>query len=217
MITKRFAGLVVSVIVVGMVPFSNATPLCAQSNAQRGAVSGGAAGAIIGGIIGHQNNETPEGILIGGAVGALAGGLVGKNRDQQVRQQYYYQQQQRQVAYQNGVSINDVVSLTGSGVGSQVIINQIRMHGVQQRVGVNEIIALHQQGVDNTVIDAMQRAPIAGTMSRRPVPRVYQRPAGVQPVLVPAPIHAYPPYYGHHHYYRRPAHHGSGIYFNFGH
>ena len=107
------------------------------TNSQRGAVSGGAAGAIIGGIIGHQNDETPEGALIGGAVGAIAGGLLGKQQDRTNYEAYQYQQQrnyQQAVDYSRGVSVNDVVALAHSGVGSNVIISQIHTHGVQQEI-----------------------------------------------------------------------------------
>lgn len=186
----------------------------AQSNTERGAVKGGAAGAIIGGIIGHQNDETPEGILIGGAVGALAGGLLGNEHDQQIRRDYHYSQQQA-AAFRNGVSLNDVVALSSNGVGSEVIINQIQMKGVQQRIGVNEIIALHQQGVDNRVIDAMQHAPSAGSVAARPpATRVHQYPVVVEPVVVPHVVRV--PYSHHHHHhhryhrYHRPYGHGYG-------
>ena len=182
----------------------------AQTNTQRGAVAGGAAGAIIGGIIGNQNDETPEGILIGGALGALAGGVLGNDRDQQIRRQYHHQQQ-RQIAFHNGVSLQDVVSLSQSGVTSQVIINQVRTHGLQQRVGVNEIIALHQSGVDNIVIDALQKAPLAGSQIRQHRPNVYHpvpvptyRPPTVivDRVYVPRSISVYPQRrHSHHHRY----------------
>jgi len=174
----------------------------AQSNTQRGALAGGTAGAIIGGIIGNQNDETPEGVLIGGAVGALAGGLLGNEHDQQIRRQINYQQQQA-TAYRNGVSMNDAISLSRNGLSSDVIINQIQINGVQQRIGVNEIIALHQQGVDNRVIDAMQRAPLAGSIPIRTQPTVVLAPTVVPHVMrVPYPYH--------HRHYRRPHPYRSG-------
>ena len=127
-ITKSGLAVLAIAALTSSASFNN--PLLAQNNTQRGAVTGGAAGAIIGGIIGNQNDETPEGILIGGAVGALAGGLLGNDRDQQIRNQQYHQQRQV-VAWQHGVSNADVVALSQNGVGSGVIINHIRTHGVQ--------------------------------------------------------------------------------------
>ncbi len=221
-ITKSGLAVLAIAALTSSASFNN--PLLAQNNTQRGAVTGGAAGAIIGGIIGNQNDETPEGILIGGAVGALAGGLLGNDRDQQIRNQQYHQQRQV-VAWQHGVSNADVVALSQNGVGSGVIINHIRTHGVQQRIGVNEIIALSQQGVDSAVIDAMQSAPIAGTISQRPVTPVY-KPAPVyrapsivvQPVRVPRPVYTYPRrgYHKPHHYHRgRHPSRGPSIHFNY--
>ena len=185
----------------------------AQTNTQRGAISGGAAGAIIGGIVGNQNNETAEGALIGGAIGALTGSLLGSDRDRQIQQEYYFQQQQA-VAYRNGLSMSDAIALTANGVGSEVIINQIQINGVQQRIGVNEIIALHKQGVDNRVIDAMQRAPLSSQMVQRPPSRVQHYPVVAEPVFVPQVIWAAPPRPRHHHYHR-PYRNGASLHFHY--
>jgi uncharacterized protein YcfJ len=189
----------------------------AQEQTARGAGIGGAAGAIIGGIIGHQNNETVEGALIGGAVGAITGGVIGNNRDrqirdaqtiqwqqQQIRQQQAYQQQQMQRA----VSMQDVVSMSQSGISDSVIINQMQTGGVTHRIGVSEIIALHQQGVHEVVINSMQNAPLAGAVQRpvivqsQPQVIVEPRPVVVERVRVvtPAPC-PYDAYYYHPHYY----------------
>lgn len=165
------------------------------TNTQRGAVTGGAAGAIIGGIIGHQNDETPEGALIGGAVGAIAGGLLGNQKDRVNYDAYQYQQQrayQQAADFSRGVSVNDVVSLSQSGVSSNVIVSQIQTHGVQQQIGVNEIISLHRQGVDNQVISVMQQAHLAGSHSG-PIATTpqYRTPPAVaieRPVIVERPI-----------------------------
>ena len=178
------------------------------TNTQRGALTGGAAGAIIGGIIGNQNDETPEGALIGGAVGAIAGGLLGNQQDRLNQQQFQHQQhqaQQQAIDFSHGVSINDVVAMTQSGVSSQLVIHQIQTNGIQQRIGVNEIIALHQQGVDNQVIGVMQTARLAGveppiqgvavqTVPVQGVPVYPSRPVVVKPaVVVKSPIVVRPP------------------------
>ena len=198
------------------------------TNGQRGAIAGGTAGAVIGGIIGNQNDETTGGALIGGTLGVIAGGLLGKQQDQLEQDRYLYQQQQAQhqaIQYANGVSINDVIALSQSGVDHAVIINQIQSSGVQQRIGVDEIIALHQNGVNNLVINVMQEARLAGVEQVAPpvevvpvVPAysfgtVYELP---RPVVVPRPVVINPgpivikrsvpvpsrprPHYGHGHY-----------------
>lgn len=167
--TNRIVFLAITIVV------ASHSLTWAQNNTERGAVGGGLAGAVIGGIIGNQNDETAEGALIGGAVGALAGGLLGNERDRQIERHYYYQQQQL-LRYQSGVSMFDVVTLSQNGVSPPVIINQIQMHGVQQRPGVHEIINLHRQGVDASVIDAMQRARLA----TEPVAVVRPRPVVIE-------------------------------------
>lgn len=168
-------------------PLLFASILTAQYETRRGALGGGVAGAVIGGIIGHQNGETTEGALIGGAVGALAGGLLGAEREQQNYQAYQYQQQQA-VRYQQAVSFQDVIMMSQSGVSPHVIIGQIQANGVQRRPGVNDVIGLHQQGVHETVIDAMQRARLA----TETYPVVQQRPVIVERYYEPAPVIVYP-------------------------
>ena len=183
-----------------------------QSRAQEKAVIGGVAGAILGGIAGHQNDETPEGIAIGGAVGAIAGGLLGRAEDEQMMRQYQYQEYQRQQHAQQvsrSVSINDAITMSRSGVSPNLIINQLRTNGVQQRIGVQEIILLHENGVPEVVIQEMQKAPIAGTnpvvVAQQSPPVVVRQPGIVierQPNVI---IETYP---GHTHYhYRRHVYH----------
>ncbi len=161
----------------------------AQNNTRQGAAVGGVAGAVIGGIIGHQNDETPEGALIGGAVGAIAGGVIGNAKDKQISKERYYQhqiyQQQRQLESQQyqmservrrGVTNADVITMTRSGLSDAVIINHIETNGIVRRPEVSDILSLHQQGVSETVITAMQQAPVAGTVYNNYSPRNYAPP-----------------------------------------
>lgn len=220
---------------------AGSTPANAQSRARDGATAGGVAGAIIGGIIGHQNDETPEGALIGGAVGALAGGLIGKSQDAELERQRYYQQQayyqqqqqlyaQQQAVTNSGVGVHDVVSMTRSGLSESLIISQLQAKGVQRRLEVSEIIALHQQGVSDTVISAMQQAPLAtqlagsaqtsGPLPQLVAPQPVIRQSSVivhEPVIYARPPvymeHVYYPYpsFYHHHHHHRAYHQGTSI------
>ena len=200
-----------SIFLAASVAFLPVSVFGQVNHTQRGAITGGAAGAVIGGIIGNQNDETPEGVLIGGAVGAIAGGLFGKQQDHEQFRNYQHQQQVAQhkaALYSRGVSLNDVVALTQTGVSTEVILKQIEINGVKRRVGVNEIIALHQQGVNSIVIEAMQHARLA-TAAHPAGPVLRSRPVPVQTVvsphviIAPAPIPLYRPSYGH---YRVPGH-----------
>ncbi len=144
-----------------------------------GAVLGGLTGAVLGGIAGHQNKETVGGIAIGSVVGAVAGGLLGQSQDQAEIQQYQYQQQVQQ-AYQErigrAVSMQDAIMLSQNGLGTNLIVTQIRDHGVTHRLTVSDIIHLHKNGVSEPVIDAMQGARLA---SAAPQTRVAVRPAPI--------------------------------------
>lgn len=197
-----------------------------QQRAQNGATVGGVAGAVIGGIIGHQNDETPEGALIGGAVGAIAGGLLGRGQENELQRQRYYQQQayyqqqqqnyvQTQAVVNSGVSSNDVVNMSRSGVSESIIISHLQAKGVQRHLEVSEIIALHQQGVSDTLIAAIQSAPLATQLVNRST--ATRQTVVQQPVIVHEPIIYRSPVVIHDHYrpypvYRRPVHrhHHSG-------
>ncbi len=206
-----------------------------QGRTRDGATVGGVAGAIIGGIIGHQNDETPEGVIIGGAVGAVAGGLLGKAQDNELarqrnlQQQAYFEQQQQNLARQQalastGVSNLDLVNMVRSGLSESLIISQLTSRGVQRRLEVSEIIALHQQGVSDSLISAMQQAPLATQLAPAPYANqpsevrevfVEQTPIIVrEPVIYRSPVvveRVYHPHTFHRHYYPSYYHRGSSI------
>ena len=117
------------------------------------------------------------------------------------------------------VSVGDAVALSRSGLTPNLIINQIRTNGVQQKIGVQEIIMLHDNGVPEIVIQEMQKARIAGTptvhVARAPVvitPRptviVERRP---QVIIDHHPVHRgyHHGYHHDYHHYTPPARHGS--------
>lgn len=144
-----------------------------QHQTQRGATLGGLAGAVAGGIIGENNGRAGRGAVIGGALGAVTGGLLGNAADKdaewarrQAYQQHWQQEQwrtQQQASQSVGaVSVQDVISMSRSGLGDHVIINQIRVRGVQRTPQVSDIITMHEQGVREAVIASMQEARTAG-------------------------------------------------------
>ncbi|MCD0462859.1 glycine zipper domain-containing protein [Roseiconus lacunae] len=188
-----------------------------QANQQRGVALGGIAGAIAGGIIGDHNDEAGAGAAIGGVVGAVAGGILGNASDKEAdlarqRAAYYHAHQQQAAAQQqaivmqSAVTLQDVISMSRSGLSDQVIINQVRQRGFVGKVAVNDIIALHQQGVSENVITQLQAA------GSNPAPVQLAQPAPQTPVVIerhytrPAPViieervlRHYPrPHYYHH-------------------
>lgn len=183
-----------------------------QRNTERGAAIGGVAGALAGAAIGKHNKETAAGALIGGAVGLVTGAAIGNARDTQIERARIEEQMRWQAASQ-AISLQDVISMSQSGVSDGVIINQIQRHGVQRRLEVSDVIALHQQGVSEAVITMMQRAPLATVRYRAPV----VRPA---PVIVEEHYYEPPVYYArpayHHHYYHHYHRPRSGAYIYYG-
>jgi hypothetical protein len=197
-----------------------AAPVMAQVNQQRGATFGGLAGAIAGGIIGDHNDEAGAGAAIGGVVGAVAGGILGNAADKEAemrrrRAAYYHAQQQQRAAQQqtmtlqSAVTLQDVISMSRSGLSDHVIINQVRQRGFAGSIAVSDIISLHQQGVSENVITALQSA----TASPQPVAPASQPTTVVeQHIHRPGPViieeHVVPRYRPH---YRR------GYFYYYGH
>jgi hypothetical protein len=173
-------------------------------------ILGGLAGAGIGAAVGEDGGDALPGALIGGAIGALGGSAVGSVMDdEETRQQYYARARQRQVA--DAVTIGDVISMSQSGLGDDVIITQIESRGLAQRLTTNDLILLKRQGVNDRVINTMQRIPGARPVARRPAP-VY-----VEQEYYYAPSVELVPVWPHHHCYPHSHHHHhSGFYFHFG-
>ncbi len=179
-------------------------------NAAGGGAIGGLAGGLAGAAIGASEGKAPEGALIGALTGATVGTVAGNAIDRaEERDQLDYQR------YQDGqrlaaVTTDQVVRMTQSGLANDVIARQIMNQGIVRRPTIDELIQLKNQGVDDSVIQAIQNAPLAGQC----VPVRYAAPP--QPVFVetyPAchPYHRFP----HHYYHRRCAPPGVGFSFGF--
>lgn len=206
-----------------------------RPNTAGGAVVGGATGGIIGAAIGSKDDKTGEGALIGGILGAAAGGILGNQQDranefrdyqfQQQQNQYQRQQVQlQQEAKRNAVTFDQVITMSQSGLGPNVIVNQIKSQGIWQRPTASDLIFLKQNGVSDQVIGALQTGRIASepaypaqqVVVRERVQPVYVEPVVIRPV--PRVYHPAPRVYhyghrGHHHHRSRHAH-GGGASFN---
>ena len=122
--------------------------------ADKGAAVGGVAGGLAGAALGDQSGNAAGGALVGTALGALTGAAIGDSMDAEVGyRQAAYEAQQRLA---NAVSTSDVISMTASGLGEDVIINHVRANGVRASLTPGEIIQLHENGVSENVINAMQ-------------------------------------------------------------
>ncbi len=58
------------------------------------------------------------------------------------------------------ISPDEVVEMTQSGMSETLIVEQIRIQGVQQQLTVSDVIRLHQLGVSEPVINEMQRMAV---------------------------------------------------------
>ncbi len=180
-----------------------------MNNTQTGAAVGGGLGAVTGAIIGEASGHAGGGALIGAAAGALAGGLVGnaedkrEERDAAVAQAEYEHAQTQALA--QAVTINDVVTMTHSGVGDDVIINAVRTRGCRWDSSPNAVIYLKQQGVSDRVITTMQNTGLRpAPVGVVPPPVVYGPPPPGGVVIVrPGYYRPRPYWYGRPYYYRR--------------
>jgi hypothetical protein len=101
------------------------------------------------------------------------------------------------------VTPTDVISMSRSGVNENVIIAQLHTRGIQRRLEVSDIISLHQQGVSESLISAMQAAPLSSQLSPR-VPQEQSFHHNPPTVIVREPrvIYTSPPViYEHYHAY----------------
>jgi outer membrane lipoprotein SlyB len=220
--TAKKTGCVLLMLI--SLSFGTQDNAAAQNNQQRGATWGGLAGAVAGGIIGDNNDEAGAGAAIGGVVGAVAGGILGNAADKDAElarqraayyraQQQQYARQQQAASMQSAVTLQDVISMTRSGLSDQVIVNQVRQRGYLGKLSVADIIALHEKGVSENVITSLQTIgpPRPGPVTvARPAPAVveqyFHRPA---PIIIREHVlpHYPPPRYRHGHRHSYYYHH----------
>lgn len=202
---------------------------CQTPNYQRnGTIIGGLGGAGIGAAIGDKSGHALPGALIGTAIGAVTGNAVGESmdRDRAVAQQQAYAQGAGTQAARGAVTPQDVIAMSRAGLSEDVIATHVRSNGVTQTLQVNDLIYLRNQGVSDSVLQAMQQAPTAQARYNtaytaaippppQPAPVVVEH---VYPAYAPPPYYYYRggPYYHHHHgHYHRPP--GVTWGFSFGH
>jgi len=185
-----------------------------------GAAVGGLTGGVLGAAIGSGEGKTGEGALIGGLAGAIAGGLLGNQADRTEYQRIQYNQQQFDQAIQSAISYSDVIQMSRSGLGDDVISRQIETQGTVQRPTTSDLMMLKSNGVSDRVIVAMQTAWSPNDGPRRAPASPY--PAYTQPGTViveswqPEPVFYGPPpvfYHRPYHYHCPPPH--AGFHFDF--
>ena len=174
-------------------------------HADQDAFAGGLIGSGIGAIVGHQSGNTAEGAIVGGIAGALVGNAVGEEKDYiEARNRQLIEAQMGRTVRAGIVTHGEVITMSQSGVGDDLIINHLRHHGVTSRPTANDLVQLKSAGVSDAVVMVMQEPPPAATIS--PV-------SAGRPVIVEEHYYGVPhrdPHYWHppHHSYRHhPGHH----------
>ena len=201
---------------------------CQTPNYQRnGTILGGLGGAGLGAAIGNKSGHALPGALIGAAAGAITGNAVGEgiDRDRAVATQQAYAQGVGTQAARGAVTPQDVIAMSRAGLSEDVIATHVRTNGVTQTLQVNDLIYLRNQGVPDSVLQAMQQAPTAQARYNTAYTAAIPPPPAAAPVVVehvypaycPPPYYYYRGHYPHHHHghYHRPA--GVHWGFSFGH
>ncbi|HIF34897.1 MAG: glycine zipper domain-containing protein [Pirellulaceae bacterium] len=118
---------------------------------ERGTGLGAVGGALAGAAIGEHNDRPLAGAAIGTAIGALAGSAIGDSMDQDM------EQRAASVARLQGkLTMADVIQLSQSGLGDNVIVRQISRDGVRHPLNAQDLIVLSRAGVSDRVIEELQ-------------------------------------------------------------
>lgn len=165
-------------------------------NRDRGLVLGGLLGGLTGGAIGHNNHQTAEGALIGGAVGALAGAAIGDSVDTEIARNNAVYEQRLARQQSQAVTVQDVIAMSQARLSDSVIVTHIKTQGVAVRLQPNDLILLNNAGVSETVISAMQTAPLA--VAPAPPPTAYRNVIVREHYYAP-PVYVAPVYPHWHH------------------
>lgn len=181
--------------------------------ADQGALFGGLMGAGTGALVGSTVGKAGAGAAIGAGLGTLTGAAVGASLDEvEAKNRAMIAAQLGREVRPGSATIEDVLMMAQAGVDDELIINHIRINGVQRVPGPHELVTLKQQGVSASVLRAMQEAgnrpPPATTVITQPAPT---------PVIVEeyhyGPPCWHPPHYSYRYHARRSPSFSWGISF----
>lgn len=180
---------------------------CAGPNARATGAFGTVAGAATGAVIGAASDNPVKGAIIGGVVGGAGGTAIGRAADIRDRQAAHdaamEQAAIQQASYQQpapvhlgAVSTIDLITMSQSGVGDEVICSMLAQRGCDVDLSPTGVISLKNSGVSDGVILAAQQAQFRPPASG---PVVVNPPRG--PVVIEREVHvvpsAYPPWHPH--------------------
>lgn len=185
-----------------------------MSHTQSGALTGAGLGTLAGAVIGSQSGHSAGGALIGAATGGLIGGALGSAEDAREERDLAVAHAAYAAQAQQALTNYDLIRLSQSGIGEDVIINMVNTRGGRFDLSPDAVIALKGSGVSDRVILAVQTASkrTGGMVHVAPVP---PPPPGIV-VLEPRP--SFGVVVGSGPVYMRPhRHHNSRMGFHYGH
>ena len=162
-----------------------------HENRTQGTLIGAALGGLGGAAIGNHNQNTLAGAAIGTAAGAVAGAAIGEAQDKKVaREQAERQERAWETLVTQGVTPGCLIGMLESQLPEEVIITHIETTGLAHPLEPEDLVALSQAGVPDSLIQAMQRAPLSTSMEpvSRPLYRetvVVERHHSVRPPPIP--------------------------------
>jgi hypothetical protein len=110
---------------------------------------------------------------MGALAGSALGGAIGNAADEDAAAWKAEEVAREQQVLAQAVTIDQVIQMSQSGLGEQVIANQIRSQGVFHPLSTNDLVMLKQNGVADSVIAAWQQqsaaAVTAPAVSARPI------------------------------------------------
>jgi hypothetical protein len=143
--------------------------LATRPGVSTGGLIGGTTGGLIGAAIGAHEGKSGEGALIGAVAGGLTGAALGNQADEANFRNQRMANQRMAEARQAAVTTDDVMRMSLSNVGDDLIINQVKAYGFAQRLTTNDLIQLKSQNVSDQVIDVLQSASQPTIVSTQPV------------------------------------------------
>jgi uncharacterized protein YcfJ len=160
------------------------------NNETEGALIGGALGAIAGGSMGNQKDQQ---ILHNRRYHSYRRRQMQRQTQpptrytpqQQYHQPYYRPQSIRQTPVyapsepgQKNLSPQDVLNMVRAGWQESMIIQQVRVRGMQQPLTVTDVIHLHKLGIRESILVAMQEsAPVVVEQTTSATPEQLPLPA----------------------------------------
>lgn len=186
-----------------------------NTHAENGALMGAGLGAGMGALMGSHSGREGAGAVIGGTLGAITGSMIGGTQDAYEQRDAALAQLEASSRPMHPPLTNfDLIRMSQSGLGDEVIINAVQTRGGQFQLDPDALIALKSSGVSDRVLQHVQTAGLAPSPPPTTIVAAPPPPPGIV-IVRPQPVVGVHFGHGHHHHrhwHRRPRHrHGSSF------